>query len=152
MKSIHDPVESSLDGGGADLENEVLPVAVHDEARNAVGLGVEEAIGVAIYPQRLAVSEGLPDPSSEPGLVHGLVAALSYAKRDLAPRVVEALPEEVSSSVEDEHHIARLSAGLGDVGAVDPGVPRAGAGGAPVPENDPRPIQERCKLLYPCSL
>jgi hypothetical protein len=38
-----------LNGRRADLEDEILPIAVDDEARDAIGLGVQEAVGVGVY-------------------------------------------------------------------------------------------------------
>ena len=98
---------------------------------------MQEAVGVAVYGQRVAVGEGAIDPGPEPGLVYGLVAAFGYAKGDLALRVVEGAAEEAPCPVEDGDYVARFSCGLDDVGAVDPGVPRTGARG-PCPL--PRPL------------
>src|SRR5215207_3809516 len=73
----HHPLEPSLDGCGAYLENEVIAVAVHHEAGHAIGLGVEDAVGVTVYLERGAVGEGVLDLVPEPVLVNGLVASFS---------------------------------------------------------------------------
>jgi hypothetical protein len=88
-----------LDGCGAILEDQVVAVAVHYQAGNAIGLCVKEAVGVRVWGEGVAVGEGAHDSTLEPGLVYGLAAAFRYAEGDLAFRVVEGVSEETSPTV-----------------------------------------------------
>ena len=120
-----DRSEATLDRCRPHLEDEVVSVTVRHQTGDAIGLGVEETIGIVIYAEEVAVISGFFDAILKPGFGYLFVLASSNAERYLAFRVVEGVAQEASVPVHDPNHGARVSRGICYVGAVDPGVSRS---------------------------
>ena len=114
-----DRSEATLDRCRPHLEDEVVSVTVRHQTGDAIGLGVEEAIGVGIYAEGVAVISGFFDAILKPGFGYLFVLASSNAERYLAFRVVEGVAQEASVPVHDPNHVARVCSGICYVGAVD---------------------------------
>ena len=115
----------TLDRCRPHLEDEVVSVTVRHQTGDAIGLGVEEAIGVSTYAEGVAVISSFFDAILKPCFGYLFVPASSNAERYLAFRVVEGVAQEASVPVHHSNHVARVSRGIRYVGAVDPGVSRS---------------------------
>ena len=116
-----------LEAGGEQLGHDPPVVAVDDERRKPVTLGVDHAVGggVDAGPAREAGGQ----PLAPPGAVHGPLARLEQSEPDLRGGRVERLADEFPARIADPHD-ARLAGPLADFAPVDPGVARAPPVGA----------------------
>ena len=83
---------------------------IDDQARQAVGLGVDQAIGVGRVGQAeqvVAKLDGLVELLLPGGVVRQFFAVENHADGDFAPRIVEAVAEHAVVGPIDGHEVAR---------------------------------------------
>ncbi len=112
---------AALEPGREELDHRVRAVAVHDEGREAVGLGVHHAVGGRV--DRGATGMCLAEASCPPGRVHRLVPSAEQPQANFGGRRVEGAAEVAVAGAADSHHAWLLHLRLAPhVAAVDPGV------------------------------
>jgi len=131
-ESLDEEVAALVHGEREGLQDEVVEVAVDDDAGQAVGFAPDEAAEAGIDGEALAEGGGLVEAAEEELAVEGLAAAGEAAGDDLGGGVVDGGAEEAVPSVLERDDFAGLgvSEGLEDFAGVDPlvAVKDAGAG------------------------
>ena len=94
-----DQVDAQVKGQGEGLDDEMVAVAVDDQARQAVGLGPDEAAQGGIDAEARAEFGGLFDAAAEKFGVEVLAAAREAAGDDLRAGVVDGTAERVVAEV-----------------------------------------------------
>src|SRR5208283_4349901 len=143
--------DGSADGLGVhglrqDLDGDDIVVAVDDEAGEEIGFAEDNAVGVGIGDELLAIGGGGADAvGDEFGQVGDFGIVLGdHADGDLRRGAVESRAEDFSSLVGDMDHRAGCDAiGGGDVGTIDPGMSGFEAGCAARSEPFERNTQAR---------
>ena len=126
LQQVGEGLAAQLGGLGERLDREAVGVAIDHQARQAVGLAVDEAGGVlalGVGAELLAQLDRALEAPHEERLVDRLLLAGEQAQRDLALLAIERLADEPAALV-DHPHLRAAGEGRvrGHVGLVDPGV------------------------------
>ena len=120
------------------LHDENVAIAIDDERRKAVRLGVDHSIGIRIDAELVSIRDRALEPAAEKRFVDALVAIGEPTKRDLRAVAVHGATEHAAASGDDAHDGAAWRTVVSHVAPVDPRVSRANALFSPPRDRDCR--------------
>ena len=119
---VADDLLAQVHGERERLDGEVVAVAVHDQAGDAVGLAPDEAAERFIDAGALAEFDGLADAAGEKIEIEVLAAAREAAGDDLRLRIVNRRAERAVAEILERDDVAglRIAEGFFDFRGVNP--------------------------------